>query len=230
MILAHAGVWTAPNIIQSIAAGATFLLAIAAFFTLKASNTVADETKNLATETKNSVLLAQQELKQGEEQLRQSRLALQANFRPLIVGVPLGERASPMDTRNGGIMFTAFSNVDLTDGRVSIELPIRNIGSGPARLLTVTFEAHAAQEPGVFREQVIASGEASSAILVKPDRSSHYIEFRSAAIGHSDFTARVTYSDLAGDQNAETIFIVGWVDENVGWKLKDVDTRLATET
>ena len=229
MLLAHAGDWTAPNVIQSIAAAATFLLAVAAFLTLKASNRVAKETGTLATETKNvakatqelaiatgrSVDLAGTELelltKQidiGERQVKVTLSAMQATVKPILVSDP---------DRLPNVSFNAQAN------RTVVQFPVRNIGPGPAFIQDALIEWAPQGKARSVSWNLVAAPRESAIVLF-------WIGQSSPEAKPNWLRVEVRYTDLVGGQDSKSELYAEFADGAYTVKRLTIFERLSEKT
>jgi hypothetical protein len=213
VMLIATGDLTAPNVIQSLVAVGTLLMAITTAWAVKASNKIGNETERLATQTKRSVDLAEKELKLverqvalGTEQLDASRKALLRSSRPLIVNVPLDTfftREVPPRTDRGLI------EILMSPEAFLVVVPIRNIGSGAAVIADALLETPSGKRRCNPSNLIVAQNELSVLTFdVKRqdlDAKPENLDGSKNAVVGSWIRVEVTYSDNAGSQSLRTI-------------------------
>lgn len=215
MLLAS-GDWTAPNVIQSLVAAGTLVMAIvtgaavrAANRTAKATVNLVNETKDLATATARSVDLAARELELVEAQLqigtKQVDLAqrtMQATYRPLLANVPLVQSLTDPSREDRG----AVSHYRI-EGQAVIRIvfPIRNIGVGAAIIKEALLEAGGS--PQARCEQsglVVAAGEQTAFSFVVPHLIAPEGTWAEQRFAGAELRLTIDYADAAGDQLLRT--------------------------
>lgn len=205
------GDWTAPNIIQTLVAVGSLAAAFAAISAVKASNRVAKATEQLAEKTAETVALANQELRQGERQLNLARMSLQASYRPLIIGVPIPQGRSD-NSFEGRIFFYHDGKEEDEKGQyVAISVPVRNIGNGPAKIISAVFFAQDVEYAGDPSSLVMAVGDKGwiGTEIRRLEVGDTYLIYRTAVIGNHDFTLKLSYTDLSTGPTYTTFFTFG---------------------
>lgn len=213
MLLAT-GDWTAPNLIQSVLALGTLVMAGAALLSVRASNQVAADTGRLAGETeklaaatnrtvdlaRDELNLVERQLEVSERQVTTARLSLQSAIRPLLVNIPPG-RVGPGIVRHanadaGAIVFFQPGGPHEAALDPRIVVPLRNIGPGPAfiqeALIEVPWTRRRSQPSGL----VIAPGE--------PTTFTFQVTKGPEGVSSPWLRVEITYTDVAGEQTLRT--------------------------
>ena len=179
------------NIGTLILAAAAVASAIFAAITLKASDKVLEAATKQAT---------------ASEQLAEVTSAIfVASSLPLLVDVPQHRVA---DGGNDHVR-ELVPIVTRGEDRVMLTIPTRNVGTGPAVIKNVKFDAIDGTGPGIrgnTAQKVVPSGETT--LILTIDSAEHDPALTLATLTTRQFCAIVDYSDYSGERNRRTVLYI----------------------
>jgi hypothetical protein len=133
-----------------------------------------------------------------------AREALDVQTQPLLTDVPRGQQRRPTWFDESGEPGSWEDAGDISVGLsgpepvASVGVPLRNVGTGTARIRDVIFTVGGAQAPGRASNPVVPSGETTRAILAVADGDPAYGSAEEIAGAYEDFSVTVSYADVSG--------------------------------
>lgn len=192
------------------------VLAAVALLTIRSSNRVARASEQQAVK-------ATEQTDVSKQTLEQERAALLASVRPVVAEFPLG--ISITDERRDGSIFTPARD----QGQVSFDcdqantlsliVPIRNIGAGPAFVhhARVKIIPSAVVEAIVSHEVIPSDGERAIVWIDVPEIHPYH-EALFAAERSGGLDVAVFYSDLDGVQRTQTVLHIEMGSSSNPWR------------
>lgn len=205
MTVASTSWWTANHIlilINGVLAAASVGAVIASLKTIKATSRVVTATEEQAKKLGEQVEV-------DKELLEQEKKVLLASTKPLLVEVPLGKVLEKIQFH--GVHELDQGRIYWEKGRdegISIRVPFRNVGSGPAFIHRVYFS------PNVG---TVVKGWASSGVVPVGELVNAYYEFtpdspffsvRNEWLATGHIMAGILYSDLGSNQRFQSVLSV----------------------
>jgi hypothetical protein len=243
VILARTGTWTAATIIQCILAFTSAVAAAAAAWAATESRRVANATGVAVDVAKQELVLATQQAKSSEDMADAAKSTLEASYRPLIIDVPYKtpKRHPPLRGDPGNV--TALVRAKGDEDEVLIEVPVRNIGPGPATIAHVQFQIQPEWgDETELSDALIAHGSTDADILA-PNESTiltcaltkNYPAFEAlkSAISRSEpkrIEVHLTYFDILWRRGIVTVLYLRWANrwESTSVEITDEEGELLT--